>query len=137
MKKILTVLLLLTAVTAFAQQQSTPNPVTGTNRTPMEQKGYDDAMREVEQQKQKAEADKKKAVEDAHAKQLASFVTSSVADVAGQELLADSKKKEVKEAKKLMEENQKLEARLLANYKRLEELNRHPASVVKIAPDGK
>lgn len=134
MKKIFSIVLLFIAVTAFAQQQSTPNPITGTSRTPLEKKGYDDAMREVEQAKQKAEADKKKADADAEAKRQSAFITDSAVDVAIREEMASANHKKVERDRKLIRRMQKLAIEMQAIQKELEADGKVAVEVHKVAP---
>jgi hypothetical protein len=127
MKQLLAVLLM--SITVFAQdQKEAPKPA----RTEAEQRGYNEAMMEVEQAKKKAEADKVKAEHDAEEKRRASIVTYSVPEVAMQQIMEERNKPNVKEAVAILKKIAKNEAEHDRLAKRLNQLGQFPARVTKL-----
>jgi hypothetical protein len=136
---------LFTAATAFAQQ--TQSNSGGNNvqqqqvqsapveKSALEQKGYDEAKREIQLKNEQDAADKKKAADAAAKQAQRSIVTYSALERAQQEMLSASTRKKVNEAKKLLQKAQKLQAELAAVNEQLKALNQQVVAVEKIAPE--
>lgn len=137
MSKVIAVFLLFVSIVAVGQTGQAPqqvNPITGTSRTPMEQKGYDDAKREDELAKQKLETDTRQAAAEAEAKRRASIITLNAVDVAIREEMTAVNRKKVKHDRKLIQRANKLTLELEAIKKELEADSQVIVEIQRIAP---
>jgi hypothetical protein len=102
-------------------------------KSALEQKGYDDAMKDVQKQKDKEDSDKRKASADSLKKSQQSFVTYTAVERAQQQLIEKNAQADVKEATKIVLQLQKLEAKAAPLRSRLQQLNQRTAVVEKVS----